>query len=152
MSNPHIIVHEGGEPLIEALQSWLQAQYPEVAWLVRSSEASPCRLILSVNGYLELLMVDQILRVEGSRNYSIFHLADRKPITVSRNLKCYEPLLAFPAFQRVHKSYIVNMARVLRFHRMEGGVLEMEDGARVPVSLSRKGNVLDCLFREALML
>lgn len=61
---------------------------------------------------------DDILYVEGLKDYIKIYFADgRKPIMSLMNMKTMEDALPCPPFMRVHRSFIVNMARVAMIDR-----------------------------------
>lgn len=83
------------------------------------------------------ISVDEIVRLEGSGNYTNFFLKDGTKMLVSRTLKEYEILLDGQAFVRVHKSCIVNLGFVRRFFVKKEGELELTDGQQVKISRRR---------------
>ncbi len=87
--------------------------------------------------------VDEIVRLEGSGNYTNFFLKDGTKILVSRTLKEYETLLDGQAFVRVHKSCIVNLGFVRRFFVKKEGELELTDGQQVKISRRRAQTFID---------
>ena len=83
------------------------------------------------------ISVDEIVRLEGSGNYTNFYLKDGTKMLVSRTLKEYETLLDGQAFVRVHKSCIVNLSFVRKFFVKKEGELELSDGQQVKISRRR---------------
>jgi two-component system LytT family response regulator len=66
---------------------------------------------------------------------------------VSKTLKEYAELLEPSGFFRTHQSHLVNLDHVLRFDKIEGGHLVMDDESIVPVS-SRKRETLFSVFEK----
>jgi two-component system, LytTR family, response regulator len=87
--------------------------------------------------------VDEIVRLEGSGNYTNFYLKDGTKMLVSRTLKEYESLLDGQAFVRVHKSCIVNLVFVRKFFVKKEGELELADGQQVKISRRRAQMFID---------
>ena len=87
--------------------------------------------------------VDEIVRLEGSGNYTNFFLKDGTKMLVSRTLKEYEMLLDGQAFVRVHKSCIVNLGFVRKFFVKKEGELELTDGQQVKISRRRAQMFMD---------
>jgi two-component system, LytTR family, response regulator len=87
--------------------------------------------------------VDEIVRLEGSGNYTNFFLKDGTKMLVSRTLKEYETLLDGQAFVRVHKSCIVNLEFVRKFFVKKEGELELIDGQQVKISRRRAQMFMD---------
>ena len=87
--------------------------------------------------------VDEIVRLEGSGNYTNFFLKDGTKMLVSRTLKEYETLLDGQSFVRVHKSCIVNLGFVRKFFVKKEGELELTDGQQVKISRRRAQMFMD---------
>lgn len=56
--------------------------------------------------------LDQITFIEGMQEYVRIHLADRKPIVTLQSLKNLIAALPTDRFFRIHRSYIINLARL----------------------------------------
>lgn len=87
--------------------------------------------------------LDNIMQVEADSNYSIFHLNDKDPITVSKVLKEYEEILPEQQFLRVHKSSIVNLNYVKEYNSKNGLELILRNGRRIAVSRRRASDFLE---------
>lgn len=101
------------------------------------------RIAIPTSEGFELVPADQVVRCEANDNYTYLFLKNKTRILASRTLKEIEEQLSeFPAFIRVHHSYIVNLNEVVKYVRGEGGYLSMTDGSTVNVSRSRKEALL----------
>lgn len=80
--------------------------------------------------------VNTVNFIEASSMYSVIH-TDNDRILVSRPLKDFEYLLQH-LFYRVHRSYIVNLKKVVRFSSHDGGEVELADGTRVAVANAKR--------------
>ena len=78
---------------------------------------------------------EEIIKLEGSGNYTLFYLTDGRQILSSKSLVFYEELLAFP-FVRVHKSCLVNIHYATQ--RKTPTLLSLSDGSEVHVARRRK--------------
>ena len=105
-------------------------------------QSEPQKIAIPVVDGIELIHVTEILYVEADNNYSTIYLKDGGKFIASRPIKKFELLLAPHAFLRVYKSHLVNLNCIKRFLKGRGGHLEMLNGALVPVSRSRKAEVL----------
>jgi two-component system, LytTR family, response regulator len=106
-------------------------------------ESPLTRIAIPTSEGFELVPADQVVRCEADDNYTYLFLKNTKRIIASRTLKeIEEQLREFPAFVRVHHSYIVNLNEVVKYVRGEGGYLLMTDGSTVNVSRSRKEGLL----------
>lgn len=90
-------------------------------------------------GRVELVPVDDVVYVRGAGSYSELVLTNGKTELHDKTL---EKLLAvLPShFERVHKSYLVDLRQVAAFHASEGSRYEVElktNGERLPVGRER---------------
>ena len=90
---------------------------------------------------LLFIETDNILYLQADSNYTYFFLIGDKKITASKTLGDIEKLLP-DNFVRVHTTYIVNLNRIQKYIKGDGGHVVMEDGATVPVSRSQKQTFL----------
>lgn len=108
---------------------------------VRKKEKAPqAAKYLSVRkfGKVELVKVEDVLYFQGAGDYVELHLRDGRMELHSKTLEALEALL--PAhFERVHKSYIVDMREMRQIHLHGGGKYQMElkGGALLPVSRTK---------------
>jgi two-component system LytT family response regulator len=91
---------------------------------------------------IQLVKVNEVLFCKSSNNYTEFHLANQKPILVSRTLKEFDELLSGNGFFRVHQSYLINLNRVSQYLKQDGGYVKMEDGTLIGVSRRKKEELL----------
>jgi len=91
---------------------------------------------------LELVNIDEIIRLQSEGSYTFFFLKDLKKITVSKGMKQYEELLCENGFMRIHHSHIVNLNQIRKYVKGEGGYLVMSDGSEALVSRLLKDELL----------
>jgi two-component system LytT family response regulator len=96
---------------------------------------------------LIFVTVKDILRFEARGSYTAIHLANRKEVLTTRNIKEYEDLLPEAIFCRVHRSYIVNIHRVKEYQKGKGGYIIMEDGISIEVATRRREDFLKRLLK-----
>ena len=85
----------------------------------------------------------KIVRCEAEGAYTCIHFTDRKKYIVSKNLKEFEVILDPTQFCRVHHSHLVNLEFVIKYYKGKGGVIELEDGVQIEVSVRKKNDFLD---------
>ena len=68
----------------------------------------------------------------------VYHTG-REDIPSNKQMKQHEQLLSGPSFARCHAGYIVNLRY---FQKLEGSILRLTNGAEIPVSRSRRKQVL----------
>jgi DNA-binding LytR/AlgR family response regulator len=98
----------------------------------RSHPASHTLTIL--RGTVHLSIAD-IVRLEGSGNYTQFILADGRKILTSKSIGFYEPLLP-STFLRVNKPFLLNRFYIKAFSKLE---VEMNDGFVAPIARRKRG-------------
>jgi two-component system LytT family response regulator len=64
---------------------------------------------------------------------------------ISKTLREFEDMLAPHQFFRPHNSYLINLNRVKEFIRGDGGFLVMENKMKIPVSKTKREELLDLL-------
>lgn len=100
--------------------------------------AHPSRLAIPTSDGMEYLNPKDIIRIESDRSYSWFFITGNRKVLVSRHLKEFQDLLGDRNFFRSHNSHLINLRFVRKFIRKEGGYIEMQDGAQIPISRGRK--------------
>lgn len=101
------------------------------------------RLVLRTAEKLHLIPLDEIVRCEAERNYSMFYLENGKKIIVSHPMKDYEEILTEQGFFRVHKSHIVNLSFVDSYVKADGGYVVLKDKTELPVSMRKKNQLIE---------
>lgn len=94
------------------------------------------------NGY-EFLKINSIIYCEASSNYCKIFCIDGKEILLAKTLKNIQELLPTNLFQRIHKSYLVNLNYIARFDRTNSLEIELQNGKKLPVSFRQKDNFLN---------
>jgi two-component system, LytTR family, response regulator len=87
-----------------------------------------------------------LVRCEADGSYTYIYMEDGTKHHISKKLIEFEKSLdSDTRFYRVHKSHIINLTKVERYIRGEGGELVMCDGKHVPVSREHKKQLLERL-------
>ncbi|MGH2565619.1 MAG: LytR/AlgR family response regulator transcription factor [Ginsengibacter sp.] len=95
----------------------------------------------TLHGY-ELVPLNNIMFCESSSNYTDIRLNNGQHLLISRTLKDIQDLLDMQPFFRVHNSYIVNLQYAVRYIKGEGGFLVLNNDINIPVSRSKKEELL----------
>lgn len=96
--------------------------------------------IPNANG-IDFIVVEDIVRLEAQRNYTLIVCYDGKKFTSSKNIKHHEELLDSKMFFRVHKSHIINL-KYLKSIDNEG-VIKMRNDHTVPLAKRVKKEFID---------
>lgn len=90
----------------------------------------------------EVLKTSEILYCKADDNYTEIYLESNKRKIVSKTLKYFEEALSESGFSRVHKSYLVNVNKVVKYIKGKGGSVVLSNGKQISVSASKKANIL----------
>jgi len=120
-----------GERKSTSLDERLEAVLSEL----RSREQYTDRLLVKTDGRVTVLQVDEVDWIEAADNYARVHTA-RGRYLVREPIKTLERKLNPRQFARVHRSAIVNLARVRELQPMFGGeyVILLSTGAKLTLS------------------
>lgn len=141
------------QDLVNALRKFKEARKvldleQQVAVLtehLRGGSSRQKKIVLSDYESMHLVRVDEIVWCVAEGSYTRFKLADGNEIMVSKNLKSYEDILSADDFVRIHNSYLVNINHIKRFERSEGGLVVMNNGGTLPVSVRKKDALMHIL-------
>ncbi len=103
-----------------------------------ASDHANMKIALPTSTGLLFVRFADVIKCEAQNIYTVFYLADKNQVVVSRTMKECEELLGNYGFFRVHQSHLINMKYIKRYIKGDGGQVEMEDGSMVEVSRRRK--------------
>lgn len=100
-------------------------------------------IAISTISSIEFVRVTDIIFLQAENAYTRIVLNGAKDILASKNIKEFEDMLLPDSnFIRVHRSYLLNIAYVLRYNKVEGGSVEMKGGQQLPVSKKLKDDLI----------
>ena len=97
------------------------------------------------DGYI-FVPIDNIIRCQSEKSYTLFIIKDQEPIWTSRNLGEYTSILQNYGFKRVHRSHMINPTYVKKFIRGKSPILIMDDDTQITISASKRDGLLDHFF------
>ncbi|MFN6074808.1 MAG: LytR/AlgR family response regulator transcription factor [Fluviicola sp.] len=100
------------------------------------------KIVLRDSDAIYFVTIDDIYFCQADGPYTTFYIKDMNKIVVSKNLKEYEELLQDYGFERTHHSFLVNLKKVKRFDKKDGGTLILQDDYSVFLSQRKKDQVL----------
>ena len=103
------------------------------------------KIVLKDSSSIYFVNVNDIIRCESSGQYTEFYFEEAKRIVISKSLKEYEELLVPYGFIRPHHSHLINVNKILRFDKVNGGSLILETLEEIPVSHRKKAEILQIL-------
>lgn len=111
--------------------------------VISASNQLEKKIVLRDNESIFFVKVSDIIRCESDKSYTKFILLTQKPIIVSKGLKEFEEMLEKFGFVRTHQSHLVNMSKIIRFDKADGGSIVLENNDIVPVSQRKKEFILE---------
>ncbi|POY38474.1 DNA-binding response regulator [Solitalea longa] len=110
-----------------------------------SPNSLPEKVSFSTQQAIHFVKPETIVYCESDSNYTTLFFVDKTKLVVSKTLKDVEELLVGYQFMRIHHSYLINLKEVSRYIKTEGGAIEMNDGAQLPISRQRKDELMRIL-------
>ena len=107
---------------------------------IGKKEVKDFRLAVPSSQGVFFFTLDEILRLEADRNYTVIHLVGKRPFVASKTLKHFEEMLEEFSFIRTHKSHLVNSFHIVRLSNDHEYVL-LSDGAKIEISRRKKDEV-----------
>ncbi len=102
-----------------------------------SSQQLPQTLTLPMSNGFKMVPIKNILRIEADDNYTHVHVHQEKSLVVAKTLKHFEGILDNNHFCRIHRSHIINLEYIKSFSKQDGGIVELTDETRLPISRRR---------------
>jgi two-component system, LytTR family, response regulator len=99
----------------------------------RTSDAPPDFIFVKTENRLEKIMLNEIVYIEGMRDYRRIHTVNKKVMTL-QNFSEFEKLIPAGVVCRVHKSYMVALSKI---ESIERGRIKIADQL-IPVSETYK--------------
>ena len=103
------------------------------------------KIVLNSHDKMQIIGLNEIVRCEADRNYTLFILFNKKSILVSGSLKEYDDMLNPFGFFRSHHSHLVNLSFVDRLEKRNGGIFIMKDNSEAPVSSRKYSELITAL-------
>lgn len=107
------------------------------------AKSTPQRIALTTNDGMIFVPTSDIIYCEAESNYTKVVLQGGKKIVVSKVLKDIDEALSGPDFCRVHSSFLINVNRIKKYVRGDGGYLIMDDDANISISRNRRQEFMD---------
>lgn len=103
-------------------------------------------IALPQNGGYIITDVREVMYCKSDGNYTIVYASSGEKYTICRKLKEVESLLPNAFFVRIHHGVLVNLFFVRKYHRGDGGEVELKNGLRMDVSRRKKKDFMDRLI------
>ncbi len=121
-----------------------QAQLPVLREHFQQKEP-PKTIALHTAEKIHIARLADILRMEADGNYTEVHFSNGHKLLLTKTLKDFSTILEAAGFLRAHQSHLVNFDHIREFIKSDGGYIVMADGAKVPVAVRKRAEVVDRL-------
>lgn len=105
------------------------------------------KIMLPTMEGFEIVPIHQIQYCEAADNFTKFYFDDRQALLICRTLKYFDDVLAGHGFLRIHRSFVINPAYVIRYSKGKGGYVTMKNQAELEVSPNKKQEFLQLFER-----
>jgi two-component system LytT family response regulator len=102
------------------------------------------KLVLKTQESVHVVEIEDIIRCESDKNYTLFFFTNGKKILVSKTLKDFDILLSGLTFFRAQQSHLINLNYIEKYDRHDGTII-MKDGSAIPLALARKEQFFEIL-------
>ncbi|MCB0648340.1 MAG: response regulator [Saprospiraceae bacterium] len=99
------------------------------------------KILIPVGNEYEFVQISEIVRCEADDNYTRLYLGDQV-FLVSKTLKYFEEVLPASHFLRTHNKHLINVNKIKKYVKSDGGYFELTSGGTIPLSRYRKEDVL----------
>ncbi len=111
-----------------------------------ASNNSNYKIALPMDKKIILVSPDEILYCESDGSYTYIIMTNGNRHMISKNLKQLAVQLSEKYFLRIHQSFIINLNSIKEYHRGDGGEVILVNGENLPVSRSKKQDLLNYIF------
>jgi len=125
--------------------SGLDGRLRELLSTIRSGRAAE-RLLVRSPGGITIVPVAEVDWIEADGDYARLHLSGREEL-LRETLQSLEARLDRTTWVRIHRSYIVRIARIRRVRTLENGdaIVTLDAGRELPVSRTHREDLLRLL-------
>lgn len=126
----------------ERINAEVKVSMKDMASLLNNTFNKSKKISIPSQEGLLFIETSDIIRLEAESNYTHVYLQDRRKITASKTLKYFEELLQNFNFCRVHSTHIINLDRLERYIKGDGGFVVLNDEITIPVSRAYKMDLI----------
>ena len=112
---------------------------------INAPSTDPLKLVLKDKYGIQIVPVNDIIRLEANGNYTKFVISGQEDLLISKGLKDYDNMLVSESFFRCHQSHLINLNYLLRYDKREGDFLLLKEGNKVPLANRKKDKLLQVI-------
>ncbi len=135
-----VLLNKQNETLGDNLKSYIQ-------YNLQLLDSNNGKIALPMEKKIVLVDQSEILYCESDGSYTHVFMITGSKHMVSKNLKQLSQQLDTNNFIRIHQSYIVNLNLIKEYYRGDGGEVILQNGKNIPVSRSKKNDLLKHILK-----
>ncbi|WP_298116645.1 LytTR family DNA-binding domain-containing protein [Flavobacterium sp.] len=101
------------------------------------------KIALNTGDGITFIELQDILYLKADGSYTHFFISNKNKITVSKKIAEFERLEQVSNFMRIHRSHIINLERIQKILKQDGGTVIMDNGDELSISADRKAALLE---------
>lgn len=101
------------------------------------------KIALNTGDGITFIELQDILYLKADGSYTHFFISNKSKITVSKKIAEFERLEQVSNFMRIHRSHIINLERIQKILKQDGGTVIMDNGDELSISAERKMALLE---------
>lgn len=101
------------------------------------------KIALNTGDGITFIELQDILYLKADGSYTHFFISNKSKITVSKKIAEFERLEQVSNFMRIHRSHIINLERIQKILKQDGGTVIMDNGDELSISAERKVALLE---------
>lgn len=106
------------------------------------------KVALATESGYQLVKTNSILYCQAESNYCIVICIDGAKIVLAKTLKAMEEILPQAIFQRIHRTYLVNLNHINKFSKVNDLYVELVTGDIIPVSTRSKQALVNAINKK----
>lgn len=129
--------------LLKKEEGGIESDHLEVLLQNVHQPNKPNRIALSTKEGLNFVEIDNIIYCEADGNYTVIYLEGGIKNLLTKPLKEVQNQLDDMDFCRIHNSFLINLNKIKRYVRGDGGYVIMNNDANLSVSRTKKEDLLN---------
>ncbi|MCI5055378.1 MAG: LytTR family DNA-binding domain-containing protein [Flavobacteriales bacterium] len=103
------------------------------------------KMVINTSDQVHIIEKNDILYLSSEGSYTAFVMTSGERILASRHMKYYLELFTEANFFRCHRSYLVNVNKVVGINKKESKI-NLKDGNDIPLAIKKKDELLELLL------
>lgn len=100
------------------------------------------KLALQTGEGITIIPLNEILYLKADGSYTHFILEKNKKITVTKKIADFARLEQMGGFLRIHRSHMINLDRIAKILKIDGGVVVMDNNDTLSISTDKKQELM----------